>query len=84
MPEVLVPLPCPVVPTSSKEARLCHLHDEDVKPIWTPAYLGKKAMRGVLDPHDSVLDLHARTVLIQLSQVDDRVPQRRDIVDSGE
>jgi hypothetical protein len=57
--EALVPLPCPVVPTSSKTARLCHLHVEDVKPIWTPAYLGKKATRGVLDPHDSVLDLHA-------------------------
>jgi hypothetical protein len=84
MPEVLVPLPCPVVPTSSKAARLCHLHVEDVKPIWTRTYLGKKATRRVPDPHDSVLDLHARTVLIQLSQADGRVPQRRDVVDSGE
>jgi hypothetical protein len=41
-------------------------------------------MRGVPDPHDSLLDLHERTVLIQLSQADDRVPQRRDVVDSGE
>jgi hypothetical protein len=64
MPEALVPLPCPVVPTSSKAARLCHLQVEDVKPIWTPAYLGKKATRGVPDPYDSLLDLHARTVLI--------------------
>jgi hypothetical protein len=84
MPEALVPLPCPVVPTSSKTTRLCHLHVEDVKLIWTPAYLGEKATRGVLDPHDSVLDLHARTVVIQLSQANDRVPQRRDVVDSGE
>jgi hypothetical protein len=84
MPEALVPLPCTVVPTSNKAARLCHLHVEDVKPIWTPAYLGKKATRGVLDPHDSLLDLHAQTVLIQLSQANDRVPQRRDVVDSGE
>jgi hypothetical protein len=37
MPEVLVPLPCIVLPTSSKAARLCHLHIEDVKPIWTLA-----------------------------------------------
>jgi hypothetical protein len=57
--EALVPLPCPVIPTSSKAARLCHLHVEDVKTIWTRAYLGKKAARRVIDPHDSVLDLHA-------------------------
>jgi hypothetical protein len=84
VPEALVPLPCPVVPTSNKAARLCHLHIEDVKPIWTPAYLGKKAAKGVPDPHDSMLDLHARTVLIQLFQADDRVPQHGDVVDSGE
>ena len=30
VPEALVPLPCPVVSTSSKAARLCHLHIEDV------------------------------------------------------
>jgi hypothetical protein len=38
----------------------------------------------ILNPHDSVLDLHTRTALIQLSQADDRVPQRGDVVDSGE
>jgi hypothetical protein len=32
----------------------------------------------------TVLDLHTRTALIQLSQADDRVPQRGDVVDSGE
>jgi hypothetical protein len=73
MPEALVPLPCTVVPTTSKAARLCHLHVEDVKSIWTHAYLGKKATRGVPDPHDSLLDLHTKTVLIQLSQDNDRV-----------
>jgi hypothetical protein len=36
------------------------------------------------NPHDSVLNLHTRTALVQLSQADDRVPQRRDVVDSGE
>jgi hypothetical protein len=71
-------------PSSRQAARLCHLHIEDVKPIWTPAYLGKNATRGVLDPHDSMLNLHARTVLIQLSQADDRVPQCGDVVDSSE
>jgi hypothetical protein len=73
-----------VVPMSSKATRLCHLHVEDVKPTWTPAYLGKKAMKGVPDPHESVLDLHVRTVLIQLSQADDRVSQHGDVVDSSE
>jgi hypothetical protein len=46
MPEALVPLPCPVILTSSKATRLCHLHVEDVKPIWTPVYLGKKQPEG--------------------------------------
>jgi hypothetical protein len=36
------------------------------------------------NPHDSVFYLHTQTALIQLSQVDDRVPQRGDIVDSCE
>jgi hypothetical protein len=36
------------------------------------------------NPHDSVLDLHMRTTLIQLSQADDGVPQHGDVVDSGE
>jgi hypothetical protein len=31
-----------------------------------------------------VLDLHARAVLIQLSQADDGVPQHGDVVDVGE
>jgi hypothetical protein len=33
--------------STRRGARLCHLHVEDVKPIWSPAYLGKKATRGV-------------------------------------
>jgi hypothetical protein len=41
-------------------------------------------MMAIPNPHDSVLDLHTRTALIQLSQTDDRVPQRGDVVDSGE
>jgi hypothetical protein len=36
------------------------------------------------NPHDSVLHLHTRTILIQLSQANDRVSQRGDVVDSGE
>jgi hypothetical protein len=31
-----------------------------------------------------MIDLHARPVLIQLSQANDRVPQRWDVVDTGE
>jgi hypothetical protein len=52
--------------------------------ICASGYLGKKATMAIPNPQDCVLDLHARTVLIQLSQVDDRVPQGGDVVDSGE
>jgi hypothetical protein len=84
MPEALMPLPCLVVPMSSETEGLCHLHIKDVESICASIYLGKKATMAIPNPHDSVLDLHARTVLIQLSQADDRVPQRGDVVDSGE
>jgi hypothetical protein len=84
VPEALVPLPRLVVPTSSKAEGLCYLHVEDIESIGAFGYLGKKAMMTIPNPHDSVFDLHTRTVLIQLSQADDRVPQRGDVVDSGE
>lgn len=63
---------------------MCHLHLEDVKSIGASGYLSKKVTMAAPNPHDSVLDLHTRTVLIQLSQVDDRVPQRGYVVDSDE
>jgi hypothetical protein len=47
-------------------------------------YLGKKTMMAIPNPHDSILDLHTRIALIQLSQADDRVPQHGDVVDSVE
>jgi hypothetical protein len=84
VPEALMPLPRLVVPTSSKAEGLCYLHVEDIESIGASSYLGKKAMMAIPNPHDSVLDLHTRTALIQLSQTDDRVPQRGDVVDSGE
>jgi hypothetical protein len=84
VPEALVPLPRLVVPTSSKAEGLCYLHVEDMESIDASDYLGKKATMVIPNPHDSVLDLHMRTALIQLSQADDRVPQRGDVVDYGE
>jgi hypothetical protein len=84
VPEVLVPLSRLVVPTSSKADGLCYLHIEDIESIDASGYLGKKAMMVIPNPHDSVLDLHTRTALIQLSQADDRIPQCGDVVDSGE
>jgi hypothetical protein len=60
------------------------MHVEDIESIGASGYLGKKAMMMIPNFHDSVLDLHTRTALIQLSQADDRVPQRGDVVDSGE
>jgi hypothetical protein len=84
VPEALMPLPRLVVPTSSKAEGLCYLHVEDIESIGASIYLGKKAMMAIPNPHDTVLDLHTRTTLIQLSQTDDRVPQCGDVVDSGE
>jgi hypothetical protein len=69
--EVLVPLPHLVVPTSSKIEELYYLHVEDVESIGASNYLGKKATMTITNPYDSVLNLHTRTVLIQLSQTDD-------------
>jgi hypothetical protein len=84
VPEALVPLPRLIIPTSSKTERLCYLHIENIESIGASHYLGKKAMMAIPNPHHSILDLHTRTTIIQLSQADDRVPQRRDVVDSGE
>jgi hypothetical protein len=84
VPEALVPLPRLVVLTSSKVEGLYYLYVEDIESIGASGYLGKKAMMTISNPHDSVLYLHTRTALIQLSQADDRVSQRRNVVDSGE
>jgi hypothetical protein len=84
VPEAVGPLPRLIVLTSNKTEGLCYLHIEDIESIDASGYLGKKAMMVILNPHDSVLDLHTRTALIQLSQADDRVLQRGDVVDSGE
>jgi hypothetical protein len=84
VPEALVPLSRLVVPTSSKLEGLCSLHVEDVESITASSYLGKKVTMAIPNPQDSILVLHTRTVLIQLSQADDRVSQRGDAVDSGE
>jgi hypothetical protein len=84
VPEALVSLPRIVVPTSSKAEGLCYLHVEDIESIDASGYLGKKTMMTIPNLHDSILDLHTRTALIQLSQADGRVPQRGDVVNSGE
>jgi hypothetical protein len=84
VPEALVPLSRLVVPMSSKAEGLCYLHVEDIESIGASSYLGKKATMAIPNPHDSTLDLHTRTALIQLSQADDGVPQRGNVVDSGE
>jgi hypothetical protein len=67
VPEALMPLPRLVVPTSSKAEGLCYLHIEGIESIGASGYLGKRAMMAIPDPHESVLDLHTRTALIQLS-----------------
>jgi hypothetical protein len=84
VPEALVPLPCLIVPMSSKAEGLYYLYVEDIESIGASGYHGKKATMAIQNPHDSILDLHTRTALIQLSQADDRVPQCWDVVDSGD
>jgi hypothetical protein len=58
VPEALVLLTRLIVPTSSKTEGLCYLHVEDIESIGASGYLGKKATIAILNPHDSVLDLH--------------------------
>jgi hypothetical protein len=53
VPEALMP-----VTMSSKAEGLCYLHVEDIESIGASGYLGKKATMAILNPHDSVLDLH--------------------------
>jgi hypothetical protein len=84
VPEALVPQPRLIVPTSSKAEGLWYLHVEDVESIGASSYLGKKATMTIPNSHDSVLNLYTQTILIQLSQADDRVSQRRDVINSGE
>jgi hypothetical protein len=57
---------------------------EDVEAVGASVYLGEKATMAILDMQDPVLDLHAQAILIQLSQADDGVPQRGDVVDTDE
>jgi hypothetical protein len=58
VPKALMPLPRLVVPTSSKADGLCYLHVKDIELIGASGYLDKKAMMAILNPHDSVLNLH--------------------------
>jgi hypothetical protein len=58
VPEALVPLPRLIVPTGSMAEGLCYLHVEDIESIGVSGYLGKKVMMAILNPHDSILDLH--------------------------
>jgi hypothetical protein len=64
VPEVLMPLPRLIIPTSSKVEELCYLHIEDVESIGASGYLGNKAMMAIPNLHDSILDLHTRTIHI--------------------
>jgi hypothetical protein len=84
VPEALVPLPRLIILMSSKAEGLCYLHVEDMESIGASGYLGKKVTMAIPNPHDSVLDLHTQTTLIQLSQAGDRVSQCGNVVDFDE
>jgi hypothetical protein len=59
VPEVLMPLPCLIVPWNSEAEGLCYLHVEDVESIGASGYLGNEVMMAIPNPHDSILDPHA-------------------------
>ena len=62
-----MPPPGVVVAAGCKTHGLRHLHMEDVKAIGAFVHLDEKATMAIPDTQDPVLDLHTRTVLIQLS-----------------
>jgi hypothetical protein len=83
VPKALVPPPGFIVPPSCKTKGLRHLCVKNVEAVAPPIHLGKKSVTRIPNAKHAVLDLYARAFLIQLSQADDGVPQRRDVVDAG-
>ena len=84
VPKAPVPPPGFIVLPSCKTKRLCHLYVKNVEAVAPHVHLGEKSVTRIPNAKHAVLDLHARAILIQLSQADDGVPQRRDVVDAGE
>jgi hypothetical protein len=50
VPKALVPLPRLVVPMSSEEEGLCHLHIKDIELICASSYLSKKVTMAIPNP----------------------------------
>jgi hypothetical protein len=84
MPKALVPPLGVIVTVSYKTKGLRHLHMEDIEAVAPSAHLGEELETTIPDVQHPMLDLHTRAVLNQLSQADDGVPQRGDVVDAGE
>jgi hypothetical protein len=78
-----MPPPSIVVMAGCKTKRLRHLRVKDIEAV-ALVDLDEEPAAMILDAQHPMLDLHARSVLIQLSQADDGVPQRGDVVDIGE
>jgi hypothetical protein len=55
-----------------------------IKAIDPPVHLGEKASASIPDAQYTVLDLQARTILVQLPYTDDGVPHGGDVVDTSE
>ena len=73
VPKALMPMPPIIISPSCKEKGLHHLSVEDIEAIAPPAHLDEKTAMSVPDAKQSMVDLHARPILIQLCQADDRV-----------
>jgi len=73
-----------IILPSCKTKGLRHLYVKNVEAVASPVHLGEKSVTRIPNAKYAVLDLHAQAILIQLSQADDGVPQRGDVVDAGE
>ena len=84
VPKALVPSPGVIITVGYKAHGMHHLHMEDIKAIGASVHLSEKSVMAIPDAQYPMLDLDAWAILIQLSQADDRVPQRRDVLDTSE
>ena len=49
VPEVLMPVPCLIIPMHSKAERVHHLYMEHIKAVASSVHLGEKTVAPILD-----------------------------------
>ena len=58
--------------------------NKDIEAVLCPVHPGEESLLVIPNTEHSSFDLHARTALIQLTEADDRVPNRWNVVYTGE